>query len=100
MKTPHKHADLIKAYADGAEIQIHDGEGVWTDVPMPVFNPMFKYRIKPEPKVYSYPVLKMPLSGRVIIGVSSLQTLETKTSYKLEFDVLNDVPSNPRFVKV
>ena len=99
MKTPHKHADLIKAYADGAEIQIQDGEGVWTDVPMPVFNPMFKYRIKPEPTRYSYPVLKMP-SGRVIIGVSALQTLETKTSYKLEFDVLDDVPSNPRFVKV
>lgn len=100
MKTPHKHAEIIKAYADGAEIQVHHNVGHWTICPMPVFNPLWKYRIKPETKVYSYPVLKMPISGRILIGVCSLQTLETKTSYKLEFDVLDDVPSNPRFVKV
>lgn len=100
MKTPHKHANLIKAWADGAPLQYLSALNGWLDVTNPGFDPNTSYRVKPEPKVYSYPVLKMPISGRFIIGVSSLQTLETKTSYKLEFDVLDDVPSNPRFVKV
>jgi hypothetical protein len=51
MREPHKHADLIKAWADGAEIQTYDGiEDVWVDI---IGNPAWtseRYRIKPEPK--------------------------------------------------
>jgi len=57
MKTPHKHAELIKAWADGAEIQsrfvvINDtNEGhVWVDTPNPTWDFEKIYRIKPEPK--------------------------------------------------
>lgn len=57
MKTPHKHAELIKAWADGAEIQsrfvvINDtNEGhVWVDTPNPAWDFEKIYRIKPEPK--------------------------------------------------
>jgi hypothetical protein len=47
---PHKHAELIKAWADGAEIQ-YKLNGVWYDG----FHDMswldnYEYRIKPEPK--------------------------------------------------
>ena len=49
----HKHAELIKAWADGAEIQFREYEGEWND-----FQPNgyvcwhqdMEYRIKPEPK--------------------------------------------------
>ncbi len=49
---PHKHAELIKAWADGAEIQFksalkeewHDAEG------NPDWHENLEYRIKPEPK--------------------------------------------------
>lgn len=48
MAKPHKHAEFIKAWADGAEIQFWDGS--WYDVGT---NPSWcvdrKYRIKPEP---------------------------------------------------
>lgn len=60
MKTPHKHAEVIKAWADGAQIQyqsVHDGRwidfcgeddddpdtGPWSDAPC-------NWRIKPEPR--------------------------------------------------
>lgn len=51
MKKPHIHADVIKAWADGAEIEYLDfNSGIW----MPASNPWWVedrvYRIKPEPK--------------------------------------------------
>ena len=47
----HKHADLIHAWADGAQIQYCRGvaEG-WEDVGAPRWKEDGKYRIKPEPK--------------------------------------------------
>ncbi len=49
MKQPHKHAELIKAWADGAEVEaLEDGE--WVDVPNPHWFYERQYRIKSEPK--------------------------------------------------
>jgi hypothetical protein len=50
MKTPHKHAELIKAWADGAEIQLKLNAVQWGDCVDPYWNPDLEYRIKPEPK--------------------------------------------------
>jgi hypothetical protein len=49
MKTPHKHAALIKAWADGAEIELKDGKD-WRAISEPSWNRNMEYRIKPEPK--------------------------------------------------
>lgn len=50
MGTPHKWAELIKAWADGAEVQIFVGNE-WHDIQNPRFDSSeSKYRIKPEPK--------------------------------------------------
>jgi hypothetical protein len=49
---PHKHAELIKAWADGHQIQIFD-HGTWLDYregDTPAWNPEYQYRIKPQPK--------------------------------------------------
>lgn len=46
---PHKHAELIKAWADGAVIQCMDVRGKWRDV-SPAWDEDLDYRIKPEPK--------------------------------------------------
>ena len=51
MKTPHKHAALIKAWADGAEIEqysFHHND--WGHVPFPSWKKDCLFRIKPEPK--------------------------------------------------
>jgi hypothetical protein len=58
---PHKHAEIIKAWADGSEIeyQVLDGQKWW---PVPVdahdWRSGAKYRIKPEPPKYPQTTLK------------------------------------------
>lgn len=51
MNTPHKHAELIKAWADGAEIEYRNAEGEWYEARGPAWGPETQYRIKPE-RVY------------------------------------------------
>ena len=51
MNKPHKHAELIKAWADGAKIQWKDGEH-WVNCinGCPGWFEEEEYRIKPEEK--------------------------------------------------
>jgi hypothetical protein len=52
MKKPHVHAELIKAWADGAEIQVRTSRSKnpeWLDVETPRWEQQMEYRIKPEP---------------------------------------------------
>ena len=46
----HKHADLIHAWADGAQIQWKDRDEQWHDMGEPLWSEKHEYRIKPEPK--------------------------------------------------
>lgn len=65
MKTPHKHAEFIKAWADGAEIEYRTHDTIqWH----PIFkgwswdNNVVEYRIKPEqrPDVVFYARILLP----------------------------------------
>lgn len=47
---PHKHAELIKAWADGAVIEHNNGLGYWVEEKNPQWFEWDIYRIKPEPK--------------------------------------------------
>ena len=49
MGTKHKHADVIKAWADGADIQWRRPTGIWDDVRHRdvMFYETLEYRIKP-----------------------------------------------------
>ena len=51
MSTPHKHADIIKAWADGAQIQTkHPDNDKWIDcTATPEWKVYLDYRIKPAP---------------------------------------------------
>ena len=52
IKTPHKHAELIKQWADGAAIQyLSTLTGKWSDLPnlAPAWHTDIQYRVKPEP---------------------------------------------------
>ena len=46
----HKHADLICAWANGAQIQNKSDCGEWFDNLKPQWSVDREYRIKPEPK--------------------------------------------------
>lgn len=53
MKTPHVHATIIKAWADGAQIEVRvGGGGPWCPVcgSYPHWHPGDQYRVKPEPE--------------------------------------------------
>jgi len=50
-RKPHEHAELIRAWADGAEIQWRGkGELDWADANEPSWFDFLEYRIKPQPK--------------------------------------------------
>ena len=52
MPTPHKHAALIKLWADGAEIEYLDCGVDWEPVGRvgPIWDAAIEYRVKPTPK--------------------------------------------------
>lgn len=52
----HKHADLIHAWAEGAEIQYKKPDGSWDDVfkNHPTWNDKEIYRIKPKTKTVRF----------------------------------------------
>jgi hypothetical protein len=56
MRTPHKWAKEIRAYAEGYDIQYRGDDAEWVDIECPSFNPNCQYRIKPERE---YPVTSM-----------------------------------------
>jgi hypothetical protein len=73
-KKPHKHAELIKAWADGADIEICALDGRWVFCENPTWENT-NYRIKPEPKpdVIRYAVFREnSLLGSVFLIVKDL----------------------------
>jgi hypothetical protein len=50
MKQKHKHSELIKQWADGAEIEMQGCTGQWFIDYTPYWGEDNEYRIKPEPK--------------------------------------------------
>jgi hypothetical protein len=51
----HVYCDLIKAWADGAEIQYSElSINEWRDIKNPNWNIDVEFRIKPKPKIIKY----------------------------------------------
>ena len=47
--TPHVHAEVIKAWADGKPVEWRQSSDYeWSDTPSPCWGPELQYRIKPE----------------------------------------------------
>lgn len=74
-KKPHIHAEIIKAWADGATIQFSTDDGYsWLTTNSPTWDSNYQYRVKPEPKadvVYYANVYKTSL-GRFHDTLSQL----------------------------
>lgn len=80
MGTPHKHRDLIKAWADGAEIQVKDSGARWADMSKPTWQEWTTYRIKPKTIKYRNflwsPEYAWSLNKRVVCVCSEQEHLE------------------------
>ena len=48
-KVPHKHAEVIKAWADGAKIERRTAHGKWSEVDDPAWHACVEYRVKQAP---------------------------------------------------
>lgn len=88
MKTPHRHAAIIKAWADGAEIQFRYNANIpWSDVKgVCGWDVDCEFRVKPEPKpdhVY-YGVFEM--DGSVILESCFTKQHDVGDEIKLTFD--------------
>ena len=75
MNKPHKHAELIKAWADGAEIEYLIRNTEWRTTTQPAWDQCTEYRIKKHTvktvgyRMYYY---KNP-SGELCVGITSLR---------------------------
>ena len=90
MKTPHKHAELIKAWADGAEIEVY-WNGKWEETASPIWNTQAEYRIKPEPKPDVVHEIKVWVGGnareKVVLHMYNSETHKAHGSnLRLTFD--------------
>jgi hypothetical protein len=59
----HKHADLIKAWADGAIIEVKYKDDEWQFRHNPSWHFDNEYRIKPKPDVVKYATIKQDISS-------------------------------------
>lgn len=69
-RKPHPHAEVIKAWADGCEVQFwHGPTETWEDVTVrnPPWSESTKYRVKPEPK--------KPTTWYQVVYLSSLEKI-------------------------
>jgi len=48
MAQPHVHADIIKAWADGATVEFTHDRNIWVKIEEPVWHPLTEYRVKPN----------------------------------------------------
>ena len=63
----HKHAELIKQWADGAEIECGYGYEHWIDAPCPSWAEDMFYRIKPTPRPqWQQDLIDAARSGKVV----------------------------------
>lgn len=87
MRKPHRHAELIKAWADGAEIQVYDTHNeVWRNSPTPIWDSGLKYRIfvEPKPDFVYYGVFEM--NGSMIMESCFTKLNHDNDQLKLTFD--------------
>lgn len=87
---PHKHAELIKAWADGAEIEVSylvvgaDGWSEWKVEEYPRwYDPMARFRIKPEPKPDIVAFRNLSIDGSLNVSIANDSHLN---EWRLTFD--------------
>lgn len=83
-KAPHPHAKLIKAWADGAIIEVLTSAGYWAQLATPTWSVTRTYRIKPEPPEPIVIVETMRYSG---LASMLFDESRSSTAHKVKFTV-------------
>jgi hypothetical protein len=79
----HKHAELIKAWADGAKIERRISKITWIDSECPGWYDDEEYRIKPEPKpdVVRFGYISRPNMQSIILTSSPFEIDNVKFTF-------------------
>lgn len=86
-KTPHKHAELIKAWADGAVIQYLDTlDNNFRNINTPSWDTEREYRVKPTPEPV-YPTSNYLLFGMKYSKINSLLSNELLKIFVMSGDL-------------
>lgn len=91
MTSQHPHAQLIKAWADGAQIQWYDvNKKMWVDETdaAPMWAPLIQYRIKPKTSdfIYKVRVVRNQRDGRVSLHYRRSRAVGSfKPNMEIEF---------------
>lgn len=108
MNKPHKHAEVLRAIADGKQVQWSSPEtcdGCWHDLDVDLFNPLanavLKWRVKPEPKpdVVKYLNLDKSSHGDNQCYISNEPHRHWQISIKLVLDGETNEPKSVELVK-
>jgi hypothetical protein len=80
---PHKHAVLIKAWADGAEIEFCGVDNKWRPIEARDWDSNFRFRIKPdEPRLRDMYIYKNVSMGHCWIDKKSPMEAEMGTAWE------------------
>lgn len=95
MNKPHKHAELIKAWADGAEIQYWSvrADG-WVTAIDPNWTEDIGFRIKPEPKpdvVKLFELEAHPLIGMRFHETDNSESADIKCTFDAYTCAIKDI---------
>jgi hypothetical protein len=91
MTSQHPHAQLIKAWADGAQIQWYDvNKKMWVDEVdvAPLWAPLIQYRIKPKTSdfIYKVKVVRSQRDGKVSLHYRRSRAVGSfKPNMEIEF---------------
>lgn len=95
MTTPHKHADILRAIADGKEVQFKgEYSGEWLETNHvnlnPITHPALEWRVKPEPKPDVVHDIKVWLSGnaneQVVLICTTVKRKARGSNLRLTWD--------------
>src|SRR5574337_1787543 len=83
MKTPHKHAELIKKWADDTSLKIqYNLRGRWIDISPPSWTEEYNYRIKPEVIRYRVALLENERNHYVLTTTENAEAVRITTNTK------------------
>ena len=86
MNTPHKHAEVIKAWADGAKIEFREPKlehANWEYITTPKWHNELEYRVKPEPKKYKVDVWLVLREDGSLAHLGSIRPKPSPLGYHL-----------------
>lgn len=94
MNKPHLHAEVIKAWADGAEIEYRHGDGnYWRELinVAPSWGEAIQYRVKPKTVVKYHGIMQ---------GTNGYECMNHNTGFHAELSHVRDQGDNWKVIAI